>query len=253
MLKTIYAAIAALLVSVGVTEAQHIQPQISLNGTGVVTAQPDTAHVTLSVVSDGLTPAAATQANSKSMKAVCQAIEGLKVDGKDIRTSGFSVTPKYEQKVDRETKIVGYTVTNSLVIVVRDISSLGSILDTAITKGANHVSGIHWDVADKTQLLIDARNAAFKDAYAKAKLYAAAGNFNLGSVLTLQESSSYMGGQEGGAYMRMNGAADRMPVPTNPGEIRIQVQVSVSWNIATAGFPIKGGIKLTDIVPNNLP
>jgi len=238
MIKFLFAAVTALFVAAGAANAQ-----VNLSGTGTVKAKPDMAHVVLAVVNDGKTAAEATQANSKAMTALCEAVEGCKVEKKDIRTIGFHLSPKYTARSDDGNyKVIGYTAGNSLQVTVRRLDDLGTLLDKAIIGGANRVEGIRWDVSDRAPLFVQARKNAFADAEAKARLYADAGCFTLGLVKSLTEEANWSDQGVQLPYFRPQmasdgGASARPPVPTSPGEIQFQVRVNVIWEMVPDAKP----------------
>ena len=46
-------------------------------------------------------------------------------------------------------KIIGYQVNNEISVVVRDLTKVGTIVDTAVTAGATSVDGIDFRVANQ--------------------------------------------------------------------------------------------------------
>jgi len=232
-MKSFFAAVAGVLMAAGAATAD-----VTMSGVGTVKAQPDMAHVSITVHTEGKTANEATSLNSKSVKSVCEAVEFFKVDVKDIQTQWFNVAPKYEHfsekvgnKLVEGKKQVGFTSTTTLSVTVRDITKLGAMLDKVSASGASEVSGLQWDVADRSSLMAKARWRAFVDAQNKAKLYAKAGEFKLGKVKSISEAGYFAPRMEGGPYVPQGNLADRPPVPTNPGEIEFQIRVNVIWTI----------------------
>lgn len=204
--------------------------QVALLGMGIAKAQPDQAHVTLTVATEGKAAIDAVNANAEAMKKVCESVETNKVDAKDIRTNGFYVYPKHAV-IDNVPTITGYIAVNSVVVTVKDIKALSKVIDDAIQAGANRIEGIRWDIADKSPLYEKAREQAFADAALKAQSYARLGKFRLGNVKSVSEGASDFG--RDGPYLRpmADVAPNRSGVPLNPGEMQIQVWVNVQWNI----------------------
>jgi uncharacterized protein len=114
---------------------------------------------------------------------------------------------------------------------VRNLQSLGQLLDTAVKAGANNISGINFDLKDQTkaQAITDARKLAVDSAKSQAQALADASGVGLGDLLTLSASQS-------GVPMRMsdakvNYAAGTSQVPVSAGQIVINVDVSVTYAI----------------------
>jgi uncharacterized protein len=157
----------------------------------------------------------------------------LEVSQKDIKTSNFTITRKYEYKKDQEPKEVGYVVANTVNLTICDLSKMGKILDAVVKDGANRVSSVSFGVKDSQELVDKARKEALADAVRKAKLYSSAGHFKLVKIVSLSES--------GGGYAPRNvyHATDRSrsDVSISPGQITLTANVSVVWEIAPSrGF-----------------
>lgn len=209
---------------------------ISVEGRGEVLAAPDTAFITSGVTTQGATAREALDANTAAMSELIETLKAAGIEGKDIQTSGFSVSPNYVYSDARDEhgytlppKIAGYQVSNSVSVRVRDLPSLGAVLDRAVTVGANTISGVSFSVADPSGLYNDARKQAFADARAKAELYAAAAGVGLEDIRTISETQGYQPPQPYlmGAMAREAAA----PVPVEAGELTFSINVSVTWEL----------------------
>ena len=109
---------------------------IAVTGTGIAKARPDTASISIGVVSDGKTARAALDQNTAAMGQVSAALKKQQVEQRDIQTTDFSVRPKFQHFKDgKPPAIIGYRVVNSVRIMVRDLKNLGAILDQAVSVG----------------------------------------------------------------------------------------------------------------------
>lgn len=212
---------------------------ISIDGRGEVTATPDTAFVTSGVTTQGETAREALNANTKAMADLIETLKASNIEAKDIQTSGFSVNPNYVYSDERDAngyskppKISGYQVSNSVTVRVRDLPSLGQVLDKAVTVGANTINGVSFTVADPSKLYDEARKAAFAAAKEKADLYAGVAGVGLARILSISESQNI--GQPPQPYMMKSAMADMSaaPVPVQAGEMSFSVNVSVQWELA---------------------
>ena len=215
---------------------QEAAPQrtLTVTGEGFALAKPDMASITVGVTSQGTTAAEALADNTTKMTAVMDAIKGVGIEERDVQTNNFSVNPNYsppdKDKPDEPAKIVGYTVSNNVTVQVRDLTKLGTALDTFVTgAGANTVYGISFDFADPTPLLDDARKHAIADAKAKAKLMADAAGVTLGPVQTISESGSSAPVPMMKQVYAMDGA--RSAVPIAAGESRVTANVMMVFVI----------------------
>src|SRR5260370_41095398 len=85
--------------------------------------------------------------------------------------------------------ITGYSVSDRVTIIVRDIARLGALLDKAVEAGANTMYGVAFGQNDASSLLDKARPLAVADARRKAEIYASAGGAKLGRLMELNEES----------------------------------------------------------------
>ena len=63
-------------------------------------------------------------------------------------------------------------MSNNVAVTLRDIPRLGSLLDKAVTAGANSIYGVGFGHNDPSALLDSARTVAVADARRKADIYA---------------------------------------------------------------------------------
>jgi uncharacterized protein YggE len=202
---------------------------ISLNGTGTVKLAPDIINISTGVESDAAVAKDALAKNTAAMTKVVAELKQSGIEPRDIQTANFSVEPRYDNSdEDKAPKLVGYRVTNSVFITVRDISKLGEVLDKIVSLGANSIGGISFGVANREAVENEARKLAMADAIAKAKLFAEAAGAELGEVMTISEQGGYQPYFEKRAAAPMAASA---PVPIEAGTESVSMQVSVTWEL----------------------
>lgn len=212
-------------------------PVIRVSGEGEMYLAPDIAVVTLGVVREEDTARAALDANSEAMKSVVAAMKEAGIEGKDLQTSRFSIQPRYiypKTKRDGQQeapRIVGYTVSNQLTIRIRDLSKLGSILDTAIGLGVNNDGNIQFTNDDPSAAISTARENAMKDARKRADTLASAAGVKLGQILEISENFSKPRPVPMGRSMKTAEFAAQSSVPVEAGENRYSVTVQAVWQV----------------------
>jgi uncharacterized protein len=221
LLPNLFVRPVTSLTTVGGASAMR---QLTVNASGSVYAAPDQATVQLGVISQASTAADALKQNSADTTAVIDAIKKLGVDAKDISTSNFNVYPTYDTS---GTRINGYQVNNSVTVVVRDISTSGTILDQVVTAGANNISGLNFGIADASQYQADARARAIDEARAKAEAMAKAAGVTLGDIISINESVNY----QPELFSRSMVADAAMAVPVEAGQQEISVSVTLVYEI----------------------
>jgi len=168
------------------------QRTITVTGEGKATATPDVVYINLATVSDGETVGKAMAKSKVASTNIFAALKKNKVADKDICTKGFTLSPKLKYVKDEEPKVVGYTVSNEITVTVHEVAKAGDLLDALTAEGhANGVSGVTFDVLDKTKVSDAAREKAVADALRKAKLLAKASGCKLGEVLSISEGNVY--------------------------------------------------------------
>ena len=218
---------------------QAKQPRtLTITGTGEVKSPPDMAIVQLGVLRQAKTARAAVQANNEAMAQVISTVLSAGVAEKDAQTSGFSVQPRYtyypnnKSQPQRPPEITGYTVSNNLAVIIRDLNIVGDVLDAVVTAGSNQINNISFSIQNPKPLRDEARRKAVSDAIDKAKLYAQAAGVTLGPILTISEQGSYSAPQP--VYrqtMAAEAAYKSSPVPIAQGEQSLKMSVNIVWEI----------------------
>jgi hypothetical protein len=205
---------------------------VSVTGSGKVTLTPDIAYISIGVHTEGKDAAQAVASNNDQAQAVTDALQAAGIDEKDIQTTNFSIYPQQQYDTQgRPTGEITYIVDNTVFVTVRDLETVGDLLDAAVQAGANSINGIQFDVADRTKALSAARQQAMADARTQAEELAQAAGVTLGQVMTI---SSYTGGTpipiaygKGGGFA----AAEAASVPVSAGQMILTVDVSVVYEI----------------------
>jgi uncharacterized protein len=204
---------------------------VEVSGEGVVSAAPDFAQVTVGVTGAGRNAGEAMAANAKAANALVSLIKAEGVALADIQTSNLSISPTFSQSSPGQTSaptINGYSVSNNVTVIVRDIPRLGGLLDKAVTAGANSVYGIGFGHNDTSALLDKARPLAVADARRKAEIYADAGGAHIGRLMVLTEE----GGREAPvAFSRASVGASPAPPPIEAGEDKLRVTITARFEL----------------------
>lgn len=202
---------------------------ISVSGSGRAFLTPDIAYISIGVHTENEDAAAAVASNNKQVQQVASALESFDIDPKDIQTTNFSIFPR--QEFDNNGKPLGITfiVDNSVYVTLRDIDKVGEVLDGAVKAGANSISGIQFDVADRTEALTAARQAAVADAQAQAEELAQAAGVELGDVQSISTFGSPVPLPQSKAAFQMEAAAAEVPI--SPGQLIVAVDVNMVYLI----------------------
>lgn len=208
------------------TGEKRMERTITVSASGVVSAEPDVARITLGVVAEGETAREALTRNTDAMQKVIAAIKARGVDPKDIATSSFNVQPRYTSPRDGQPQVIkGYRVSNEVLVTVRELARLGEILDALVTVGANEISGLAFEVSKADLLKDEARKLAMANAQRRAQLLAQAAGAEVGEVVTIAEDTSDISPRPAG-FAR---ATLAKAVPIEKGSQELEARVTVTW------------------------
>ena len=94
-------------------------PQISVGGRGEVKVSPDRATIQISVQTRAVTAAAAAAENANKQQSVMTALKALGLGNDQLSTINYNVYPEQRYDQGKEPVIVGYNVTNTILVDVR--------------------------------------------------------------------------------------------------------------------------------------
>ena len=223
--------------SVSATQAQSADTDetlrtLSVSGVGRVNAVPDVADISIGVTKQDKEAGGASSKAAAAMDSVVTVLLEMGIDEKDIQTTSLSLNPQYDWDKN-PAPIVAWQANNQVNVTVRDIDSVGSVVDAAVDAGANQVNGISFRVEDPTEAEMLARTAAVEDAEAKATQLAADAGVEITGVISISESG---GQQPQPIYMarsEMAFASDAgASTPVLPGEVELSVRVHITYEIA---------------------
>ncbi|MGL6211628.1 MAG: SIMPL domain-containing protein [Paracoccaceae bacterium] len=201
---------------------------ITVTGEATVAVQPDLATLSMGVTTQGATATEAMAANTAALAVVLERLRGTGIAERDLQTSNLSLSPNWVGYESGSTPTIsGYTATNMLTVRVRALDSLGSVLDAAITDGANTLNGLTFELAEPRPKMDEARVAAMGDATARAKLLVEAAGAKLGPVISINEGGNYVN-----PTPMFRAEASAAPVPTVGGEIGVTASVTMVFKIA---------------------
>jgi uncharacterized protein YggE len=161
--------------------------KVAITGDSIVQAQPDTAILTVSVVTQGRTALAAQQENATKSDAVIRALKNAAGAGAEIKTSGYSLQPMRAYKEGQPPTITGYEARNSVTVTLSDLTKVGAVIDATGAAGANDVAGISFTLRKDRPARDQALTEAAREALAKAQVLATALGGRVVRIVEVQE------------------------------------------------------------------
>ena len=201
---------------------------VTVSGSGRAAVSPDVVRLDLRIGHDADDVAAALAGAAEGITKVGAVVRDRGVADADIRTLDAGVN----QRWDNTGTAVGFTAQQRLGVTVRRLESVGEILEAAASAVGNAllVDSVRLDVADRTDGLSRAREAAFADARDKAQQYAALSGAELGSVLGVAESGA-MPIQARREMKLMAASMDAGGMPVEGGDLDLGASVMVTWEL----------------------
>lgn len=162
---------------------------VTVTGTGRSSVVPDRFSFTVGVQTVATTVDAAVRENNSRTAAVIAALKKEGATDKDIQTSNFAIWPQQNYEEGKPPRILGYQVSNSVIVRSTKIADAGRLLGVAVNAGVNTASGLNFEVTDPARGRDQGLRSAFDDARAKATLLAQAAGRTLGRALVISEGS----------------------------------------------------------------
>ncbi len=211
----------------------NIPGTITVVGEGKVRIRPDVARAQIGVEVMMDSVKEASEANKERLEAVLAALQEQGIAEEDIQTSGFSVyAERFGPNGPLPDDQINYRVSNNVNVTVRDLDTLGAVLDAAIEAGANNIYGVEFSIDDPSTIESEARQSAVADAQAKAEELAELTGTTVSNVVSVSE---VIGG--GGGYYSSNfaeaarGMGGGGSTPISPGELELVMQLQITYAI----------------------
>ena len=201
--------------------------RVLVTGDSIVQAQPDTAVLSIAVVTQGKRALDAQQENATKSEAVIRALKTAAGAGAEIKTSGYSLQPMRVYRQGQPPLITGYEARNSVTVILSDLTKVGSVIDAAATSGANDVGSISFTLRKDRPARDQALADATREAVSKAQVIAQALNGRIVRIVEVQEEGTVRPRpvMEEMMQMRTADAAANTPIEIGTLDIRSRVQL----------------------------
>lgn len=215
---------------------------LTVSAQGLIQLAPDTAIINLAVETAGESFEAVLGENRSRMERVIDRLLRMGIAEERIQTTSFEITPRYAPPPRRRPgeivepkppNIIGYTVRNTLKVEVRQLDTVGRVVDSALGAGANRFSGIHWRLRDRHKVYLRALGIAARNAREKAGALAKSLDVKLVRLERVQEGAPQVlpaprsFARTGLAMAESAGSS----VPLSPGEMQVAATVTLVFNI----------------------
>jgi uncharacterized protein YggE len=199
-------------------------PVIVTIGDASVMRAPDQAFVTVAVETRAKNARDAGRQNAEAMAVLQQRILAAGVPKDAMRTVGYSIEQQYDfsdgRRIPRE-----FLARNALEIRLDEVGKVGDVLDVAIQSGANSITGVRFDLKDRSKAEQEALRLAVIDARGRAVAAASGAGATIDRVLKIEEARDVIFPRFAAAEAVRTAAA---PTPIEPGVIEIRAHVTMT-------------------------
>ncbi len=164
--------------------------RVSVVGEAVVTSSPDTAVLSLAVVTQNASASEAQAENASRTDAVVRAVRAAAGSGAEVKTGGYNLQPQFVYKEGAAPVITSYVARNNVVVTTGELSKVGAVIDAASRAGANSVDGLSFILRRDEQARGQALAGATRAAMDKARVIAEALGGRVVRILEVQEAGT---------------------------------------------------------------
>jgi len=203
---------------------------VTASGSGTIQAAPDEATMSFGVANSGKDPKGLLAETSKAATKIVAALKKAGVAEKDIQTQNVSLFPQTSYN-NGKTVVTGYEASINVTAKVRDLATLGKVIDAGNAAGANTMSGPNFGLAEDSPQTAAAIQKAVADARRKAEAMAKAADKSVGKVLTITDSGVSPVQPYPMAFADSAAGLKSAEVPINPGQLDVSASVVVTFEL----------------------
>jgi len=235
-----------------------ISNTITFDGTGEITAAPDLATVSFTIVGDAKDIKSAQAKVTVKENAVLDFLDKSGIAKSDIKTENYSSYPKYEYQnaicppiplgagysgitssptspyycPPGKQVLTGYEVSENISVKIHNLIKTGDIVKGIGDAGISNISGPNFSIENEDALKEKARKMAIDDAKAKAETLAKDLGVHLVRIVNFSENGNYPIMYAKGMMALDSAGSAPSPSPVLPtGENKITSNVTITYEI----------------------
>ncbi len=219
--------LSMLFISMSYGQEVKQVPQINVTGEGKVKVVPDEASIAVTVETKGNNAKDVKKQNDDKIDAVLKFIKKMNLAPADYKTQRVSLNPQY----DYEKKKHSYNATQTIEILLRDLSKYDELMGGLVDVGINRIDNVTFQSSKMAQYESEARKLAIKEAKQKAEDYVSVLGQKVGRAMTISDNSQNNYPRPMYAAMKLMESSDMSATRETlaVGEINITANVTVSF------------------------
>jgi uncharacterized protein len=210
---------------------------IAVSGEGEVITKPDMAIISVSISETATTSTEAQTKVNEKIKTITDRAKANDVAENDITTTGISIQPEYEYTMNGQPRIVGQRASQSLQITMKKMDDkaqkAAKLIDEIAPIENITIGGIRFDLENKENVVMRAREAAFNQAETKAKELAKLAGVSIIKPVNIKDTDISAGQPilYNTREMALDGIDKAAPTEISTGELTIRTRIDVLFGI----------------------
>jgi uncharacterized protein YggE len=224
-----------LLAAMAVAQAQELPQKgvpasLRAHGSATLSVMPDQAQFDIGVMTQAATAKAASDENTRQSSALVRELTAA-FPAASIRGLNFSVNPSYQYPQGGAPTIAGYMATNTVRLLLSDLSKLQTVIDIAITSGANSINRLAFTLRDEDSARAQALAAAAHQAQASAEALASSLKLKLSRLLTVEEGQPVIVSPP--RELSFEKLQSTSLAPVSPGAIDVHADLDITYEVTS--------------------
>ena len=212
--------------------------KVTINSSESVEVTPDMAEIIYGITTEDEDASACQQKNTESLNQVLAFLKEQGYEDKSIKTTGFSLEPRYDWSGNRQ-QLIGYQMDTQVTVTDVPIDDVGNLLSKTVESGANEIQNVTYFSSTYDQAYEEALKKAVELARGKAEAIAEADGRQLGKVLKVEEYNDGQYGryassginQRSMKMMDTEAAAGAAEMGVMPGQMKITANICVDFEL----------------------
>ena len=231
-----FAAILIACVTTTMMQAQESphasrSASVRVHGQATISVEPNQAQFDIGVVSQATTAKAATDQNKRQSDALIHELNAA-FPSATINGVNFSVNPNYQYPKEGAPTIAGYTASNTVRLLLNDISKLQTVVDIAVKSGATSINRLTFTVRNEDSARAQALAAAAHQAQAGAVALATSLQLRIVRLLTVEEGQPVIVSPPREISFEKLQSTNLAPI--SPGTIDVHADVDLTYEAVPA-------------------
>lgn len=212
--------------------------KVTINSSESVEVTPDMAEIIYGITTEDEDASACQQKNTEALDKVLAFLKEQGYEDKSIKTTGFSLEPRYDWSGNSQ-KLIGYQMNTQVTVTDVPIDDVGGLLSKTVESGANEIQNVTYFSSTYDQAYGEALKKAVELARGKAEAIAEADGRQLGKVLKVEEYNDGQYGryassginQRSMKMMDTEAAAGAADMGVMPGQMKVTANICVDFEL----------------------